>query len=178
MKPFSIIVAMDTQNGIGKDGQLPWYLPTDLKNFREITSQTLLPAQQNVVIMGRKTWESLPQKSRPLANRINVVLTRRQDLRLPRGVFAASDFEQAFQILENSPFKGRLGEIFVIGGQQVFDAAVQSPYCQKIYVTHILKAFPCDVFFNFPSQNFKQAFVSNTAIENGISYYFAKYVRN
>lgn len=57
-------------------GSLPWSLPGDMKYFRELTSRTADPAKQNVVIMGRKTWESIPAKFRPLAGRINVVLTR------------------------------------------------------------------------------------------------------
>jgi dihydrofolate reductase/thymidylate synthase len=57
-------------------GSLPWSLPGDLKYFRELTQRTSDPAKQNAVIMGRKTWESIPVKFRPLAGRINVVLTR------------------------------------------------------------------------------------------------------
>ena len=84
--PFSLIVAMDSQNGIGKNGQLPWHLPADLKHFKEITCTVRDPKKQNVVLMGRKTWDSIPEKFRPLPGRINVVLTRHPDLKFPLGV--------------------------------------------------------------------------------------------
>lgn len=176
MRPFNIIVAVDVENGIGKDGQLPWYLPGDLRNFREITSHPRLPHQQNVVMMGRKTWESIPLDVRPLRNRINVVLTRNRDFSSPKGVLIAKDFEQSFTQLEK--LKHKISDIFVIGGQQIFDTALNYPQCQNLYITHILESFDCDTFFNFPSRDFKKVFISKTFTENGISYYFAKYTRN
>ena len=81
MKPFSIIVAFDSQYGIGKNGQLPWSLPSDLKHFKEITTAVTDPAKKNAVIMGRKTWESLPEKFRPLPGRVNMVLSQRGELK-------------------------------------------------------------------------------------------------
>jgi len=178
MKPFNIIVAIDAENGIGKDGKLPWHLKGDLKHFREVTCETIASTQQNVVIMGRKTWDSLPDQFRPLPGRINVVLTRNSGLNLSRDVLVAKDLDDAFDQLDKHPSRSYLGEIFVIGGQQVFETALQSSFCQKIYLTHILQAFECDTFFNFPSYNFKKTFVSPTFTEEAISYYFAKYVRN
>ena len=83
MVNFSIVVAMDEQQGIGKGGKLPWHIPGDLKYFKNLTTKTKLPDKKNVVIMGRKTWESLPQNFRPLSKRINVVLTRNKIFYLP-----------------------------------------------------------------------------------------------
>ena len=68
---YNIIVAYDTQRGIGKGGTIPWKLPGDMKMFKEMTSQP----NKNCVIMGRKTWESIDIKYRPLPNRINIVLS-------------------------------------------------------------------------------------------------------
>lgn len=76
---FQLVVAA-TKNGlgIGKDGTLPWKLPGDMAYFKELTSRTRDSAKQNAVIMGRKTWESIPTKFRPLKGRINIVLSRSQ----------------------------------------------------------------------------------------------------
>ncbi|MEW5316864.1 MAG: hypothetical protein WDW38_008208 [Sanguina aurantia] len=76
MSNFQLVVAVDQNMGIGKDGTLPWKIPGDMAYFRELTSKAANSARSNVVIMGRATWESLPPKFRPLPGRINIVLTR------------------------------------------------------------------------------------------------------
>lgn len=73
---FQLVVAATRKLGIGKNGSMPWKLPGDMAYFKEITSKTADSAKQNAVVMGRKTWESIPPKFRPLPGRINVVLTR------------------------------------------------------------------------------------------------------
>ena len=83
MKPFSIIVAFDSKYGIGKNGELAWHLPSDLKHFKEITTAVSNPVKKNAVIMGRKTWDSLPQKFRPLGGRVNMILTKEKNINLP-----------------------------------------------------------------------------------------------
>jgi dihydrofolate reductase len=78
MYRLSIIVAATATNGIGINGGLPWRLPREMAYFARITSQA--PAgQTNAVIMGRKTWESIPSKFRPLSNRLNIILSRDED---------------------------------------------------------------------------------------------------
>ncbi|HEY9786666.1 MAG TPA: dihydrofolate reductase, partial [Candidatus Obscuribacterales bacterium] len=80
MQPeFDLVVACDLRGGIGKDNQLPWRLPGDMKRFREVTTNTDRGDATNAIIVGRKTWESIPEKNRPLPDRINVVLTRQKD---------------------------------------------------------------------------------------------------
>ena len=177
MIPFSLIVAIDSKNGIGKNGQLPWQLSADLKHFKEITCQTKDPAKQNVVIMGRKTWESLPEKFRPLPRRINLVLTKNKDLELPSNVLKARDFVEAFRILEKSPLNNQVENIFVIGGQQIFEQAINRPQCQRLYVTHIQKSFACDTFFPLFSSQFTKHSSSAMAQENGLFFFFAEYTR-
>jgi dihydrofolate reductase/thymidylate synthase len=73
---IQLVVAATRKLGIGKGGTMPWKLPGDMAYFKELTSKTADAGKQNAVIMGRKTWESIPVKFRPLPGRINVVLTR------------------------------------------------------------------------------------------------------
>ncbi len=81
-RPVNLIVAATARGGIGKDGRLPWELPTDMAFFRTTTLATSGAAgKQNAVVMGRKTWASIPAKFRPLKGRLNVVLSTSPDVR-------------------------------------------------------------------------------------------------
>ena len=79
MKNVSIVVAATEAGGIGKGGRIPWHLRGDMAHFRQLTSTTEKEGNRNSVIMGRKTWDSLPTKYRPLPNRYNIVITRSPD---------------------------------------------------------------------------------------------------
>lgn len=173
MKPFSIVVAVDGKNGIGKAGGLPWHLPADMKHFKNITTHNL---SQNVVVMGRKTWDSIPPKFRPLPQRLNVVISRQEDLSLPDGVILAKSLNNAIELIEE---KGsRAGETFVIGGGQIFQEAVLSPFCRKIYLTRVENDFSCDTFFPDISRDFTETDRKGPVVENGIPLFFCEYERN
>ena len=75
MSRLTIIIAATKANGIGVNNNLPWRIPKEMKYFAQVTSNAA-DGQQNAVIMGRKTWESIPKKNRPLSNRFNIVLSR------------------------------------------------------------------------------------------------------
>lgn len=173
MKPFSIVAAFDSQYGIGKAGQLAWQLPEDLKHFKEITSAVTHPGRRNAVVMGRKTWESLPEKFRPLPGRVNVVLSRK-GLKLPEGVVAAESLDQALDKLASFDIEN----IYVIGGSQIFAQALAHPSCQKLYVTHVHGQYGCDVFFPPISQQFFLISASEECSNNGICFQFAEYLRS
>jgi dihydrofolate reductase len=79
---FEIVVAATTNGGIGVAGQLPWRLPKEMAKFKEITLTTTSSNRSNVVIMGRRTYESIPVKFRPLQGRINIVLTRDKEAKM------------------------------------------------------------------------------------------------
>jgi dihydrofolate reductase len=81
MSRLTIIVAATKANGIGTNNSLPWRLPKELKYFSRVTSNAV-DGQQNAVIMGRSTWESIPKKNRPLSNRYNIILSRNPNYNL------------------------------------------------------------------------------------------------
>ncbi len=172
MRPFAIIVAMDSKYGIGKAGGLAWHLSADLKHFKAITTQVNNPAKRNAVVMGRKTWDSLPEKFRPLPGRFNIVLTRDVQFKLPDGVLKFSAIDEA---LVNIP--SDIENIFIIGGAQVYQEAINHPMCQKLYLTHVKGDFNCDAFFPPISQQFFPTSATEEASENSISYHFADYLR-
>ena len=172
MKSFSIIVALDSQNGIGKNGQLPWRLSLDLKHFKEITTAVADPAKKNALIMGRKTWESLPEKFRPLPGRVNVVLSQKGGLSLPSGVLCFQSLDEALSQLSSS-----IENIFVIGGAQVYAQAIGHPLCQKLYVTHVQGEHGCDAFFPPISHQFLPISASEPHTEGEQIFYFSDYSR-
>jgi len=167
LKPFSIVVAIDRAGGIGRDGELPWKLPADMAHFREITQGK----GGNAVIMGRKTWDSIPKPFRPLPGRLNVVLTRRQDWEVPEGVAAAGNFEDALGACEAAT------EVFVIGGGAVYERALLHPDCRTVHMTAIHEEFGCDTFFLPDATQWELESESETVEENGIPFSFCVYRR-
>lgn len=164
---FSIIVAVDEKNGMGKDGKLPWHIPSELQYFAKKT-------KSNVVIMGRKSWVSIPPKYRPLPDRLNIVLTRNDEYELPDGVLRASSLDDALTLAEPSGDR----EIFVIGGAGVFKEALSHPDCDTLYITEILKTFECDTFLPaIDTTEFERVYQSDTHEDAGIEFRFVRYDR-
>jgi len=175
MIPVHIIVAIDKKSGIGKDGGLPWHLTGDLKYFREITCTTQSPKKKNIVLMGRKTWDSIPKDFRPLNERINIVLTHNKSLDVPEGVLKAESFEQVLTMTKSEQLKNIIETAFVIGGQQVYEEALKYPECQKLYITQVCQSFNCDVFFPEFKSRFNKIHESTHHNEGALSYYFEEY---
>lgn len=175
MFPFNIIVAVEKNMGIGNEGKLPWRLPADMKFFKEQTTKTKDPAKRNAVIMGRKTWESIPDKFRPLPDRINIVLSKTPGLTLPKNVLQAASLDEALQLCAARP--NEIEEAYIIGGAQVFKEAINHADCLKIYMTQILKDFSCDVFFPWPLSRFNYTSRSALMSDAGLSFYFLRYLK-
>jgi len=182
-RAVSVIVAATSRGGIGKDGALPWHLPQDMAHFKRVTTagRDGAVATANAVIMGRKTWESIPAKFRPLAGRVNVVLTKAAAdadaaSTYPEGVLLAPSMAGA---LDKLSARDDVGEIFVIGGQAAYKEAVEMPGCSHIFMTRIGKDIECDAFFpTIDESKFKAAHVSETHSHNGIPYDFVVYERS
>lgn len=119
------IVAMDEIRFIGKNGALPWHLPEDLSHFKKLTTG-------HIVIMGRKTWDSLPAKFRPLPNRVNVVVSRTPEaLSLPHGVLKANSLESSIALATERADSNQ--RIWIIGGAELYKAGL--PLCHEIHLT-------------------------------------------
>jgi dihydrofolate reductase len=170
---FDVVVAMDLKQGIGKAGQLPWKLSGDMKFFKELTSKVESPGKKNAVVMGRKTWESIPSKRRPLPDRINVVITRDTSFAVPPGVIKATSLDEALSSLEQSLVE----RCFVIGGGEIYRLAVAHPGCRRLYLTEVKSEFDCDVFFPQFDQSYSLLSPSALQEDNGIEYAFKEYVR-
>lgn len=125
-----IIAAMAENRVIGKDGEIPWHYPEDLKHFKEKTTD-------NSVLMGRKTYESLPEDFRPLPDRENIVLTR-SDPDLSESVKIANSLEEAYDTAENE-------KLFIAGGASVYKQALDD--ADKMVLTRIPKEHEGDTFF-------------------------------
>lgn len=147
--PFSIVVAYDKSMGIGKDGDMPWHLPKDLAHFKSITTDTSSDTH-NIVIMGRKTWDSIPEKYRPLPGRTNIVLSR-SELTLPNAVHLAHSLDEALSLSRSL----KAEKTFVIGGGTLFKEGLAHPNCQAVYVTEINSNYDCDTFFTPYELRFK-----------------------
>ena len=142
-----MIVAMDTFNGIGKNGTLPWNIPEDLKHFSEITRKTEGEGGKNMVVMGRKTWDSIPLIKRPLKGRVNVVLTTQDLKNTPQyqNIEGQLYFVSRTDSIPTIAMTCGVEKIFIIGGTSVYEAFASQ--VNKVYVTRVHGDFHCDAYF-------------------------------
>jgi dihydrofolate reductase len=136
------VVAADQADGIGKQGRLPWRLPGEMAHFKRLTTAAP-PGRRNAVIMGRKTFESIPEKFRPLPDRFNMVVSRDATYR-PLGAFVERSLDQALRELAKLE---TLGELFCIGGGELYASALAHPSCKRVYLTRVHATFDCDTHF-------------------------------
>ena len=127
---ISIIAALAENRTIGKQNQLLWKIPEDMKRFRQITAG-------HSVIMGRKTYDSI---GKPLENRTNIIITRNNDLKA-EGCVVVSSLEEALEEAK----KVEHNEIFIIGGGDIYRQSL--PFTDKLYLTIVKGAYDGDVFF-------------------------------
>jgi dihydrofolate reductase len=130
---ISLIAALSENWVIGKNNDLPWSLPDDMKYFMETTSG-------HHVVMGRKNYDSIPKKFRPLPNRTNLVVTRQSNLIAP-GCIIINSVEEAISIAERADEK----ELFVIGGAEVYKQTLH--LADRLYLTEIKSIIDGTVFF-------------------------------
>ncbi|KAI9874989.1 MAG: dihydrofolate reductase [Pleopsidium flavum] len=170
---LTLIVAATAQNmGIGRGGTLPWTgLKKEMAYFARVTkrpptqplasSNSMADDKQksyiNAVIMGRKTWESIPTNFRPLKERVNVVVSRKAEkVRPTQGdgteVYGVRSIQEGLRVLQKE-YDGQgqsqrcLGKVFVIGGAEMYQAALEMEETKRVLLTRIRTAFECDTFF-------------------------------
>uniref|UniRef100_A0A6C0II40 dihydrofolate reductase n=1 Tax=viral metagenome TaxID=1070528 RepID=A0A6C0II40_9ZZZZ len=170
------IVALDLNNGISKNGVIPWNSKKDMIHFYKKTIG-------NIVIMGKNTYFSIPEERRPLKNRLNVVLTTHpqlyQDISNSAVIFTNDDSIH-IDILNSQekyrnvyPFLHENFKVFLIGGKQIYEKLI--PYCHTIWLTQIKKDYNCDLFLK-NAYNFNNKMMV-TEIENDDELVIYKYER-
>lgn len=156
-----LIYARAANGVIGINGTLPWHLPEDLAHFKRCTMGC-------PVIMGRKTWDSLPAKFRPLPGRLNVVVTRQPDWH-ENGAQPAPDLRKALQLCEQFP------DVWVIGGAQLY--ALAEPLAHSAVVTEIEKAFEGDAFAPTLGPHWTEVARERHVNSAGLAFSFVTYLR-
>jgi len=161
-KTMLTVIAAVARNGvIGVDNRLPWHLPADLKHFRALT-------MGHTVIMGRKTWESLPDKFRPLPGRQNIVITRNADYR-SEGAVVVGSLPAALAATQGD-------EAFVIGGAELYTTAL--PLADRLQLTEIDAAFDGDTHFPAVDPNeWRETARDAHTDDAGLGYAFVSYER-
>lgn len=140
----SLIVAIDAERGIGKNNDLMWHLPNDMKFFKQTT-------ENHIVVMGRKNYDSIPEKYRPLSNRLNVVLTRNANFQA-LGCITFNALESCFEYFKNETER----TVFIIGGGEIYNIALESNQIDEMFITFINKEYGADTFFpNFDESKWK-----------------------
>jgi dihydrofolate reductase len=141
------------------------------------------PAKKNVCIMGRKTYFGIPEARRPLAERINVVLTSKpEDYKFPPEVIVATSLKEALEKIQNDKIASQIENVWIVGGYSVYKEAMESPICGRVYLTRVLQTFECDAFFPELSNNFNLVpndsdIPTEVQEENGIKYKYEIYER-
>ncbi|BFZ58660.1 hypothetical protein PYCC9005_005724 [Savitreella phatthalungensis] len=162
-RPLTCIVAATSSTlGIGKNGGLPWRLRKEMAYFAQVTEAVASgraegeSPRQNVVIMGRKSWESIPPKFRPLKNRINVVVSRDPNftldpsdpsIRQARCLTATSIDDALAKVEREYGADDLVGEVYIIGGGQLYSAALDHTDCHRLLLTAIDHDYDCDTTF-------------------------------
>lgn len=163
----SLIVAKAKNNVIGANNDLIWDLPRDMQFFKDTT-------MGHPIIMGRKNYDSIPPKWRPLPNRENCIVTRKKDFTAEK-CLVFSSVEEALEHYQDTNQK-----VFVIGGGQIYKYALDHQLIDEMYITHIDQEFEGDTFFpEFDESKWNQETIMESEIDekNPYSFTVIKYTR-
>tara|TARA_B100001142_G_C14304695_1_gene644312 strand:- start:988 stop:1488 length:501 start_codon:yes stop_codon:yes gene_type:complete len=166
---MNIIVAMCKNRGMGFKNTIPWHLSSDLQRFKYLTTSF---ENKNNVIMGRKTWDSLPNKYKPLPKRKNIIISSKKDIIKQENVIVYNDIN-----LIKNHYKEINKNTWIIGGTQIYDYALENDLVKSILVTVIDNEFECDVFFPEIPSKFQLKHESPYKLENSIIYKYQQWVK-
>jgi dihydrofolate reductase len=145
MTKISLIVAMDAERGIGRNNDLMWHLPADMNFFKTTT-------KGQIVVMGRKNYDSIPEKFRPLPGRENVVLTRNKNFSA-ENCLVFHDLNDCLKHFENESER----TLYIIGGGEIYKMALEAQVVKEMFITHIEGVFGAETFFpEFNANNWKK----------------------
>ncbi|HMS27063.1 MAG TPA: dihydrofolate reductase [Burkholderiaceae bacterium] len=166
---LNLIYAKARNGVIGKDGKMPWHLPEDLAYLKRMTLGC-------PVIMGRKTWDSLPPKFRPLPGRTNVVITRQENWH-EDGALPAHNLPEALSICEHMSLilEPSPDQVWVLGGAQIYQQAL--PFAQQVCVTEIDADFEGDAFAPVLDKQWQETSRESHTSTSGLAYSFVTYTR-
>ncbi|KAM7002913.1 dihydrofolate reductase [Tautogolabrus adspersus] len=177
-KPVRLIAAVCNDMGIGKDGKLPWTLPSEFQYFLNTVTRISKPGKMNLMVWGKLCWYSIPETMLPVANNLHVVLSKTLNTVPDQAHFLCQDFESAVLLTTQPPLTDLIETIWVVGGTQVYKEALKHPWCDLLYLTDVMADFDCDVFFpEFDRGLFKEqerfpGVPSKIQEENGVKYKF------
>ena len=136
-RKVSLIVAIDKNGGIGKNGTLPWNFSEDMAFFQDVTTRQYEKGMTNVVIMGRNTWLSIPEKFRSLTNRISIVVSStlsQEDIdrenKTQTATYVVPTLTNALELCNEK----NLNQIFICGGNKIYEEAMKTIKFQNIYL--------------------------------------------
>ncbi len=166
---MNIIVAMCKNRGMGFKNTIPWHLSSDLQRFKYLTTSF---ENKNNVIMGRKTWDSLPNKYKPLPKRKNIIISSKKDIIKQENVIVYNDIN-----LIKNHYTEINKNTWIIGGTQIYNYALENDLVKSILVTVIDNEFECDVFFPEIPSKFQLKHESPYKLENNIIYKYQQWVK-
>ena len=137
---INIIVALCNNNGIGFNNSLPWKFKRDMKYFSVMTKMKVNKYEKNAIIMGRKTWESIPKK--PLSERFNIIISNTLNID-EENTKSFKNIEDSIQYCIDNDFNN----LWVIGGVSIYKYFIDNKIVNYIYVTEIKEHYECDTFF-------------------------------
>jgi dihydrofolate reductase len=198
---FSIVAAVDQENGLGRNGDLAWRLKEDMAFFKALTvakdprsatekfgldlkgidfhtsslNTPVKEATQNAVLMGRKTWDSIPSAYAPLVERHNIVLTRDVDTmtnsKKTEDISYCSSLNEALEQSQGSLYT------YLIGGGNLYKQGITHPQCDALFLTQLKGTFGCDTFFPKIPDSFQLLRESDFRIEGDIEFKYTLWRR-
>ena len=170
---MKLIVAFCKNRGIGFKNTMPWHMRNDFVNFKKLT----VGNGNNAVIMGRKTWLSIPLKNRPLPKRENIVLSKNTAVNFNRSPHWTT-FTQSLESAANYCKQKKIDDVWLIGGESIYKESLNKNLVNEIYITKIDDDFECDTFFPDIPEDFALKEQSAVHMENNINYHFEMYERD